>query len=206
MSPGAYSSSPAPRPHPSAQPRSCLPVALPCFFWGPNSLCLGQAMLHGQNPGPCADLFPSLVSSPPPLEKLQAALPEHRLRSQGRLSCCSLYLHGKKPFSAQKMRSEAFCLGQHSPWGLSGERQRCFLPYDTKIEAEASPSHRSRGWGVPSPVSPSARLPFFPIQARNHHGDTWQCRHFATDHGDPRGGAVGLASGARGASTSWGPH
>lgn len=155
-------------------------------------------MLHGQNPGPCADLSPSLVSSPPPLEKLQAALPEHRLRSQGRLSCCSLYLHGKKPFSPQKMSGEALCLGRHSPWGLSGERQRCFLPYDTKIEAEASPSHRSRGWGVPSPASPSARLPFFPIQARNHHGDTWQCRHFATDHGDPRGGAVGLASGARG--------
>lgn len=34
MSPGAYSSSPAPRPHPSAQPSSCLPVALPCFFFG----------------------------------------------------------------------------------------------------------------------------------------------------------------------------
>lgn len=34
VSPGAYSSSPAPRPHPSAQPSSCLPVALPCFFFG----------------------------------------------------------------------------------------------------------------------------------------------------------------------------
>lgn len=147
--------------------------ASPLLFVGPNSLCLGQAMLHGQNPG-SRYLFPACLCrrSVP----VSCILTTSFVKASGSSARAPPALPGlpllllivsarkKKPFSAQKTSSEALCLGQHSPWGLSGERQCCFLSYDTKTEAEASPSHRSRGvpWlGHPIPRVPVHQAPIF---------------------------------------------